>query len=807
MERLIKDANKLRKAQGLAGDLTIEKYSDVIEAIHLVQTEMGITGTTALEAKTTITGSLNATKAAWKNLLISFATGNKRDIKQAMDGMVASARNVVTNVVPVISTALTSISGFIGEIAPIVATELPGIITEAGPAFLSAAGSLIGSFVSNVPAMLSGLGGAIVKAITGNENASWSEVGKAIHDGIASVFTGGVNDLKEMLGIQDGASWNEIGLAISNGAKSAFSEGVNFVKSLLGIEEGTSWNEIGSAISNGAKTAVTEGVNFVKGLLGIEPGMSWAEIGSAIVDGATSAITNGANFIKGLLGIEESASWPEVGRAIVNGIKSVFDGGESGADVGKSIVSFITNAIESVGGIAAAIGKALAGAITGGGAELGLAAFKSGLLAKLLDAIADITSSLIKAGDDIIGAIAEGIAEGIPGLQGKVDEIKGVIEGIIGFVTVIKIIGYANMIADGLKAAFSGIATAALGVNPVVLGIAALVGILIYFWNTSEDFRNVVGAIWNGIVEGVGKAVEDLKSRFEQLKEAVETTIAFLKDPMGEWDRRNKKLKLQAEAEVEVKPEFVFAHPEALSEEDKQALMDEFVQQFDGGTLKIGLDTTIAEESAAGAAAAGESVAAEIGLAGETGAGELESALALAGVSAGGAINGSLVDNITSAAQTAAQALQEALSAAGSAAAAGIQAALRGLQLPSLSIGVQTTQQTPGVGRKKHASAMTHGEILQGLTPFGVDSRGTVHYGGEAGPEAVVGVNSLDGMIQRSVQKAIAGVLSKMDELRAGQNQSGMQVVLDSGALVGAIAPAMDERLYDIAAWRGGGRA
>lgn len=773
MERLIKDANKLRVAQGKAGDLTIEKYSDVIEAIHEVQTEMGITGTTALEAQTTITGSLNATKAAWKNLLISFATGNKRDIKQAMDGMVASARNVVTNVVPVISTALTSISGFIGEIAPIVATELPGIITEAGPAFLSAAGSLIGSFVSNVPAMLSGLGGAIIKAITGNENASWSEVGKAIHDGITSVFTGGVNDLKEMLGIQDGASWNEIGLAISNGAK----------------------------------TAVTEGVNFVKGLLGIEPGMSWAEIGSAIVNGANSAITNGANFIKGLFGIEESASWPEVGRAIVNGIKSVFDGGESGADVGQSIVSFITNAIESVGGIAAAIGKALAGAITGGGAELGLAAFKSGLLAKLLAAISDITSSLIKAGDDIIGAIAEGIAEGIPGLQGQVDEIKGVIEGIIGFVTVMKIIGYASMIADGLKAAFSGIATAALGVNPVVLGIAALVGILIYFWNTSEDFRNVVGAIWNGIVEGVGKAVEDLKSRFEQLKEAVETTIAFLKDPMGEWDRRNEKLKLQAEAEVEVKPEFVFAHPEALSEEDKQALMDEFVQQFQGGTLKIGLDTTIAEEGAAGAAMAGDSVSTEISNAGTTGGSFLHDALTKAGISAGGAINTTLVAEISSAAQTAAQALQEALSAAGSAAAAGIQAALRGLQLPSLSIGAQTTQQMPGVGRKKHASAMAHGEILQGLTPFGVDSFGTVHYGGEAGPEAVVGVNSLDGMIQRSVQRAIAGVLSKMDELRAGQNQGGMQVVLDSGALVGGIKREMDRQMGSMATWRGGGRA
>lgn len=73
MERLIADANKLRKAQGLAANLTISSYADIVTAIHEVQVEMGIFNTTELEATETISGSLNMLKGAWDNLLVGFA--------------------------------------------------------------------------------------------------------------------------------------------------------------------------------------------------------------------------------------------------------------------------------------------------------------------------------------------------------------------------------------------------------------------------------------------------------------------------------------------------------------------------------------------------------------------------------------------------------------------------------------------------------------------------------------------------------------------------------------------------------------
>ena len=94
MQRLIDDANKLREAQGLNADLTIDSYADIVTAIHEVQTEMGITGTTAEEASSTIQGSLGQVKSAWQNLLTGFATEGA-DLDTLFDNFMDSAVTVL----------------------------------------------------------------------------------------------------------------------------------------------------------------------------------------------------------------------------------------------------------------------------------------------------------------------------------------------------------------------------------------------------------------------------------------------------------------------------------------------------------------------------------------------------------------------------------------------------------------------------------------------------------------------------------------------------------------------------------------
>lgn len=103
-----------------------------------------------------------------------------------------------------------------------------------------------------------------------------------------------------------------------------------------------------------------------------------------------------------------------------------------------------------------------------------------------------------------------------------------------------------------------------------------------------------------------------------------------------------------------------------------------------------------------------------------------------------------------------------------------------------------------------NATAMHGGRILRGATVFGQDQFGRPLVGGETGPEAVVGVNSLYQMIGEAVGRAMAGVIG---QLNGTGRQPNYQIVLDSGVLVGELVSPMDGALDRRAAWRGGGRA
>ena len=135
MQRLIQDANNLRIAQGLNADLTIESYADVVTAIHTVQTEMGITGTTAQEAGSTIAGSVNSMKAAWQNLLVGIADDGA-DFDALVNSFVDSAVNAGENIIPRVQTIIGGLGNLItaasDRLIPLVVdtivTNLPSII-------------------------------------------------------------------------------------------------------------------------------------------------------------------------------------------------------------------------------------------------------------------------------------------------------------------------------------------------------------------------------------------------------------------------------------------------------------------------------------------------------------------------------------------------------------------------------------------------------------------------------------------------------------------------------------------------------
>ena len=221
MQRLIDDANALNAAQGNYTNYTIESYADIVDAIHTVQTEMGITGTTALEASTTIDGSIDSMKAAYANFVAGLGDQNA-DIGALTKELIQTAGTVAKNVLPVIENVVKNIAETVREQGPDMITRFVAYATEKLPEVLNLGVQLIVSLVKglaqNLPELFRGtlaLVDAIISAFL-DSLPDIIEVGKDIVRGLwegikamaswigdkVSGFVGGLVDgVKGVLGI------------------------------------------------------------------------------------------------------------------------------------------------------------------------------------------------------------------------------------------------------------------------------------------------------------------------------------------------------------------------------------------------------------------------------------------------------------------------------------------------------------------------------------------------------------------------------------------------------------------------------
>lgn len=147
MERLMRDAEKY--AGLVEGSLKIESFADVAEAINIVQTELGITGTTAKEAATTIQGSVSMMKSAWSNLLTGIGD-DSQDLDKLINNFVDSTGTAAENILPRLEQILIGVGKLAERLAPVVAAAIPGLVTTVLP-------NLVQSGISMVGAILQGL--------------------------------------------------------------------------------------------------------------------------------------------------------------------------------------------------------------------------------------------------------------------------------------------------------------------------------------------------------------------------------------------------------------------------------------------------------------------------------------------------------------------------------------------------------------------------------------------------------------------------------------------------------------------------
>lgn len=181
MERLLADADALNAKQGVYTKYSIDNFSDIVQAIHVVQTEMGITGTTADEAASTIQGSTASVKSAWENLLTGIADP-EQNFQGLMDDFVNSFVTAGNNIIPrikqIVPTLIDGLSEIVTQLAPYVSSiimELEPTIEDGLQALFGGLSSVASELQPIVADVFSFFGDAIISGLTSAiENSDFS---------------------------------------------------------------------------------------------------------------------------------------------------------------------------------------------------------------------------------------------------------------------------------------------------------------------------------------------------------------------------------------------------------------------------------------------------------------------------------------------------------------------------------------------------------------------------------------------------------------------------------------------------------
>ena len=344
MQRLLEDAEKL---SGVKYD--ISSYSDIIDAIHVIQTEMGITGTTAKEAEATISGSIGMLKSSFQNLITGLGDADA-DIDKLCDNVVNSFNSVVKNITPVVrnlaKTVPNALEGILDAIPQIIETgvelltalveNLPEIITticevlpqiiestistllDHLPEIVEAGVKLLTAIITNLPQIILTIVQALPQIITAVINALVNNIPKIIETGV-KLLTALITNLPQIIA--------EIVRAmpqIITGIVSALGEGVsqvaevgkNLVRGLWhGIQSlaGWLWDKVSGWISS-----IWDGITDFFGIHSPSTKMAW--VSEMNVEGAVVGIEkNKSKAVKayGAMG-EEMLAEVDSGLAAVN---------------------------------------------------------------------------------------------------------------------------------------------------------------------------------------------------------------------------------------------------------------------------------------------------------------------------------------------------------------------------------------------------------------------------------------------------------------------------------------------------------
>ena len=167
MERLLAEAEKIQKTKfGIDIDYDVSSFSDIVDAIHVIQEDMGITGTTAKEASTTIQGSISTMQAAWQNLMTGIADPTQ-DFDKLLSDVIDSVVTVSNNLMPRIEAVLPQMATGVTQLAEGILPLIPDTLNAMLPDVIDGANSLIAALLDT----LSSIADTAIPIVTENADA------------------------------------------------------------------------------------------------------------------------------------------------------------------------------------------------------------------------------------------------------------------------------------------------------------------------------------------------------------------------------------------------------------------------------------------------------------------------------------------------------------------------------------------------------------------------------------------------------------------------------------------------------------
>lgn len=413
LQRLLADAEKFSAAQGKVRDFSVDSYSDIVEAIHIVQDEMGITGTTAEEAATTIEGSVNMAKAAWDNWLAGL--GNEdADMEGLTDQLVQSVVIAGENITPRVGEIMTTLGQTVADYAPGVGLYLRDALINVLPEAVQ--GPMRDAFTG-------------VDKVVGKLESVFNDNLKPAADAADSVFSAISSGVKTF-----GDAVNDLVLPAIDQLSPAFEDFfgaiqtaqplLEFIADIIGVG-------LAAAISVAIKlfAAITEVVAFViTGFTQLYEDISGFVTG--VVNFFTVDLPNAINAL-----VQWFAQLPGniaafLSTVITNVVAWVADMASNAVSAGSQFISGIAGFLSALPGNIASWLSGVISTVVGWVSQFARNATSaaSQFASNLIDGLASIPGKVTSIGSNII----QGMVKGVTSAAGRlIDSVKGAVDDAI----------------------------------------------------------------------------------------------------------------------------------------------------------------------------------------------------------------------------------------------------------------------------------------------------------------------------------------------------------------------------------------